>query len=593
MIFTNSKKLKGFSLIESLVAVAIFSLVSVTVFQGYTEMTKAVRYARLKTTATALANEEFEIARNLSYEDVGIVDGVPSGKIPYTQSLIRDGVNFLVTTVVRNIDDSFDGTIGGDPNDLSPADYKLVELKIECTTCQDFVPLDFTTYVGPKNLESASSNGSLFVKVFDSSGEPVQSASVHVENPSEGIVINDTTNNEGILQIIDTIPGIESYEVSVSKTGFSSDQTYPTGAPGNPNPVKPHATVAIQTLTQISFAIDKISDLDVSSVLTNCSSTPAVDFSLSGSKLIGTSPDVFKYPESFFTTDSLGQESITGLEWDTYNLNLTDASYDLAGTIPLIPMVLNADVVQDFKIIIAPKQPNSVLVTVKDTSTQLPLSDATVTLGTDTLVTGRGFLGQTDWVGGSGQDTFLDPTRYFSSDGNLETNDPAGDVKLQKNFDDYESSGYLISSTFDTGSPSNFHQIIWQPQNQPAETGIDSVKFQVATNNDNFTWDFLGPDGTAGSFFTSANQNINVLNNDNQYFRYKMFLGTASSTFTPSVSDVSFTFTSSCVPPGQVLFTNLGTGDHDLSVSRSGYQLFEDTISVSSGWQQEIVTLTP
>ena len=164
---------------------------------------------------------------------------------------------------------------------------------------------------------------------------------------------------------------------------------------------------------------------------------------------------------------------------------------------------------------------------------------------------------------------------------------------MRKIFDEYESSGYLVSSTFDTGSAGNFHQILWQPQDQPPDAGLDSVRFQIATNNDKITWVFLGPDGTVNTYYTLADQNINSLHNGDRYFRYKAFLQTASTTWTPTVSDISFTFTSSCVPPGQVIFTGLSTGDYILTISKNGYQPFTDTVNVSASWQQHEVILSP
>ena len=573
-------------------------IIAVSVYQAYAATINAVRVSRLKITATALANEQFEIIRNLPYTDVGVVGSIPNGQVPHLQNLVRDNTEFVVKTTIRNIDDPFDGTIGGSPNDLSPADYKLAELEISCPACRNFTTLHFTTQVGPRNLETASTNGALFVQVFDASGQPVSGADVHIVNNQAvpAIVIDDTTNNDGLLQIVDAPPGVEAYEITVSKSGYSADQTYQTGAPGNPNPTKPHATVALQQLTQISFAIDRTSTLDVASVTDTCGSLPSIEFSLDSSKLIGTNPDVLKYSAPHIT-DGSGTKTISGLEWDTYNLNLTDGLYDLAGAVPLLPVALNPNTNQDFKLIVSPKDVRSVLVTVKDASTQLPLSDATVRLegaGVDaTLTTGRGFIRQTDWSGGAGQDDFTDPTRYFDSDWNVEINDPAGEFHLRKIFDEYEPSTYLISSTFDTGSVSNFHQMLWQPQDQPPDTGPDSVKFQVATNNNKTTWNFLGPDGTANTYYTLANQNLNSLHNGDRYLRYQAFLQTASTTWTPTISDASFTFTSACVPPGQVLFTGLNTGDYTLTVAKAGYQPFTDTIAVSSSWQQHEVILSP
>ncbi len=583
---------------EVLIGVAVFIIIAASVYQVYVMVMEAVRVSRFKITATALANEQFEIVRNLPYIDVGVAGGIPSGKIPHTQTLTRDNVSFTVETVIRNIDDSFDGTIGGTPNDISPADYKLVELEISCSSSKNFQPIRFTTQVASKGLETASTNGALFVQVFNGVGQPVQGADVHIENNQviPPIIIDDNTNNDGMLQIVDVLPGVEAYEIKVSKFEYSEDRTYPTGAPENPNPVKPHATVALQQLTQISFAIDRTSILDVSSITQTCVPVGDIDFSLQGSKIIGTNPDILKY-NSTHITDESGQNTITNLEWDTYNFSITDTAYDLAGAIPLVPLILNPNTNQDIKFIVEPKNPQALLVTVKDEGTQLPLSDASVQLrstGYDvTLTTGRGFLRQTDWSGGAGQENFVDPAKYFTSDGNIEVTNPVGELRLKKVFDQYESSGYLISSTFDTGSPSSFHQIIWQPQDQSPETGPDSVKFQIATNNDNVTWNFLGPDGTSNTFYTLANPIINSLHNNDRYLRYKVFLQTADTAYTPNIAEVAITFTSSCVPPGQVFFTGLDFGDYDLIISKSGYQTFNDTVTISASWQQREVLLAP
>jgi type II secretory pathway pseudopilin PulG len=440
-IYSQKSKVNSFTLVEVLVGIAVFIIIAVSVYQAYARAMEAVRLLRIKTDAIALANEQFEIMRNLPYADVGISGGIPSGKIPHIQNLTRDNILFTVETTIRNIDDPFDGTflLG---TDTAPSDYKLAEIKISCSSCKNFSPLTFSTHVAPKNLEMASTNGALFVQVFDAVGQPVQGANVLIKNNQPPplcqvcpIEINDTTNNDGMLQIVDVPPGISAYEITVSKPGYSKDHTYLAGAPENPNPSKPHANVAVQQLTQISFSIDKVSTLNVSSVTQTCAGVGNIDFSLQGSKLIGTNPNVIKYSASHVTNGS-GRETISNLEWDTYNINFTDTAYDLAGSIPLGPFALNPGIDQDLKFVVEPKNPRALLVTVKDAGTQLPLSDASVQLsgtGYDiTLTTGRGFLRQTDWSGGSGQEDFTEPTRYFASDGNIEIADPIGELRLKK-----------------------------------------------------------------------------------------------------------------------------------------------------------------
>jgi hypothetical protein len=183
--------------------------------------------------------------------------------------------------------------------------------------------------------------------------------------------------------------------------------------------------VVQQQLTQISFAIDRVSTLDISSVTETCSPIPDIVFSIDGSKTIGTDAvgsGILKYSENL-STDSSGKNIISDLEWDTCNLELNDPNYDLIGANPLLPIGLSPDSYEELKLIVALKDPRSLLITVKDASTQLPLSGADVRLENGaydtTLTTGRGFLRQSDWSGGAGQTDFINQTQYFDSDGNI------------------------------------------------------------------------------------------------------------------------------------------------------------------------------
>ena len=246
----------------------------------------------------------------------------------------------------------------------------------------------------------------------------------------------------------------------------------------------------------------------------------------------------------------------------------------------------------------SPKNSKTLLITVKDGATSLPLSGVTVELegssGYDvTKITGVGFIGQTDWSGGSGQATSTDVTQYLSSDGNIETQDPVGDIELKKFFGDYSTSGTLTSSSFDTGSASNFQSVIWNPTSQPVAVGTPNIRVQIATNNDGGTWDYLGPDGTTGTYYTMSNQNIFSGSSGNRYVRYKVYFDTASTTSTPNLSDISFTFTSNCTPPGQVWFQGLSTGSYTIHLSKTGYASQDINISIDSAWQSQDVTLIP
>jgi hypothetical protein len=594
----QGKFIRGMTLVEVLVGSAVFVLIAVTVYGAFNNIFNLVRASRQKTAATLLANEEFEIIHNLPYSDVGTVGGLPTGKILQTQTLTRAGIPFTVNTSIYSLDDPFDGTIGGTPNDLSPADYKLVEVDISCSTCSNFNPLVFTGRVAPKNLESATTNGALFVQAFDANGLPIAGANVHVVNNSiiPPVDITDSTNNAGLFQIVDAPPYVEGYQITVNKTGYSESSTTMRSVSTNPHPVIPYATVATQEVTSLSFAIDKVSSLAVTSVTDICVPVPAIDYFLSGTKLTGTNPSIVKFSRNL-VTDAGGIQNLNNLEWDNYNITVTDPAYDLVGINPLFPLNLLPNSNQSLQLVVAPAKSETLLVAVKDGATGLPISGANVTLtesGISTILgTGEGYLTQTDWSGGSGQNTFIDSTKYFSGGVDIIDAIPAGVLHLRLVAGAYQSSATLESSTFDVGSASNFHELTWAPISQPSQTGVSAVKFQIATNNDNATWNYLGPDGTASTYYTASNTTINAIHNGTRYFRYRLTLSTADPTYTPTISDVSFTFSSACTPPGQVAFQGLTSGVYAITVQKSGYTDYSGSITASSSWQQLGITLTP
>lgn len=558
---------KGFTLVETLVGVAVFTLILLATYQAYVSLFQVVSASQYRIAAVNLANEQIEIIRNLPYADVGISGGIPAGKIPKVQFLSRSGYDFIATTTIRNIDLAFDGTIGSTTNDLSPADNKTVEVEIGCPGCRGFTPIFITTQIAPKSLETASTNGALFVKVFDASGAPVTEADVRITSTSTTIV--DTTNVDGMLQVVDVPPLANGYSVQVSKVGYSSDRTY--------TPI----TVLLQQVTQASFAIDRVSQLTFSSVTDTCTPVPSFDFSLQGAKKTSTNPDVYKFSQNL-VTDSGGIKTLSNMEWDTYTINALDTTYDLIGINPLNPFLLSPGANQPVKLIVAPKDPRTLLVTVKD-SAQLPLSGATVTFDGDEKVTGRGSRTDTDWSDG-----------LATTDGNIDYTSTPGEFKLISTFGDYVPNGTLTSKVFDTGSPSYFQQFVWRPEYQTANAGPNSVYFQIATSaSSTGPWNFLGPDATAGSYYTNPNSTLNAIHNGDRYIRYKAYLSTISATNTPIVSDVSFTFTTECTPPGQVIFTNLSSGTDNLVVSKSGFATTTIPVTISDSWKEQEVILNP
>ncbi len=589
-------------LVEVLIGIGIFAIIAAGIYGAYIFLIRLNAQNRAMVVALQLAQERTEFARNLSFADVGVSGGVPAGVLAPTEVVNRDGIVFTLTTVVRNIDDPFDGDVGGTipgkPQDTAPADYKRIEVRVSCGVCPANPPILLTTNVVPRGVEGASANGALFINVFDANGQPVPQATVRIQNSTVAPAIDftDTTDNSGKLQIVDIPPSVERYEITATKSGYSSDRTLPPGEPGNPNPLKPHATVAAQTITEISFAIDLVSTINLATVNQLCQGLGNTTVYLEGAKLIGANPNVAK-TVSAPVTGPTGRVTLENLEWDSYALSVAGSIYDIAGTIPLLPVNLAPNSTQDVTLVLVPNTASSLRVHVRDSATGLPLPGAQVRLQRglfdETLETGKGYVRQTDWSGGAGQATFMDTSRYWSDNGDVDVTSsgpgPGGSIRLRSFGGEYQTPGALISSTVDFEGPTNFTNITWTPGTQPLPTGTSSAAFQIASNNDNQTWNFRGPDGTASTSYTVINTTINPIHNNARYLRYGVNLSTLSATNTPEIADVAITFTSSCTPPGQVFFADLNNGSYTLTVSYPGYQAFSDSVDVSGDTVFEVV----
>jgi prepilin-type N-terminal cleavage/methylation domain-containing protein len=400
---------KGFTLIETLIGSAIFVVIALSAYQAFGLLMDSVAASKAKLAATALANERFEIIRNMPYDDVGILGGLPVGKIVRTENIVRDNHSFTVETTIRSLDDPFDSTIEGDPADLSPADYKLADLDITCSDCKIFSPIKFTTIVAPHALETASNNGALFIQVFDANGTPIPSASVHIVNTETNpdTIIDETTDNTGWIKIVDAPTGINAYNITATKSGYTQDETYPLGGTAGADPIKPDSTVVLQEVTQITFSIDRVSSLAVETLDSACEALPNISFSLTGTKHIGN-PDILKYPTQNFTTNASGDFSLSNVEWDTYSALLTSAALDLAGTNPLPSFAINPNESRTLQLIAVPHVNKALLVSVKDAA-DVPIDGATVRLEgasfDETKTTNNGTCttpGQVFWNGLSG-----------------------------------------------------------------------------------------------------------------------------------------------------------------------------------------------
>ncbi|MFC1748264.1 hypothetical protein ACFL2V_05595 [Pseudomonadota bacterium] len=374
----------GFTLIETLVALislGLFFTALVVIFQSVTNL---VAESKIRTVASAVANEKLEEVRNLPYVDIGTVGGIPQGVIPQDDVIIVNSQEFDVHTTIVYVDDPFDDVA---PIDVIPTDYKRISVSVTWSGLYaSKTPVHMVSDAAPDGLEMDEGGGTLIVEVVNASGVAVSGADITIfaDQPDPDVNIQALSDSKGKL----ILPGApecigECYQVSVTRNGFSSDRTYSTTEVTNPS--KPHATVLAGQVTQLVLTIDQLSNLNF--VVTGSRETDyppfmGVEFVLRGNKTIGTDAldqDVYKYEQNHVTAFG-GIVTISNIEWDTYTIELPGGStVDYAGSVPTNPFSLLPGQTLGVKMVVAPASTNSLLVITRTTSEGL-IASASVTL---------------------------------------------------------------------------------------------------------------------------------------------------------------------------------------------------------------------
>ncbi len=103
----------------------------------------------------------------------------------------------------------------------------------------------------------------------------------------------------------------------------------------------------------------------------------------------------------------------------------------------------------------------------------------------------------------------------------------------------YRPSGTFESSTFDAGvNGAGYNRLLYNK----TVPGNSTLRLQVAANNTNTGWSYLGPDGTNATYYT-ADGAIPLQAATGRYFRYKAyFTPTSNGQDTPVVTDVNINY---------------------------------------------------
>ncbi len=367
----------GQAFIGIIVSLGILAILSQVIITLAVTSYDLLIYIDSRTNAKHIANEQLETIHNLPYASIGTVAGIPSGVMPQTKVIQRNGLNYKISTSIVYVDDPFDGIA---PTDIAPNDYKRVRVDVSWGGIGESRgdAVTFITDISPAQVESSTGGGTLSILVFNSKGLPLSQANVSIiaNSTTPKINLNVSTDTNGSVLLPGAPPCNSCYQITVTKEGYSTDRTYASSEVTNP--AKPYQTILKDKLTQISFAIDTTSTLTVISTASRANyfePLASQQFTLRGNKIIGTDSkgnSVYKYNKTL-STDSSGKLILNDMEWDTYQFANSNTAYDFAGSNPLLPIQLAAGSDLAFSYTLSAHTANSLL-TIFTTSAGTPIS---------------------------------------------------------------------------------------------------------------------------------------------------------------------------------------------------------------------------
>ena len=381
---------RGFTLIEMMVLLFIFSITTVTFYQAFAVGTEQILEAKNRRGAVALANQRMEQIRNIPYDDVGVVGGIPEGDLDGDELVTVNTRTYHVLTEARFVDDPDDGTLGGAPNDTVPNDYKIVDITVRWgqETTRQSVQL-VSRFVPPGGIEVAAGGGTLSINVLDADANPIKDASVALYNNAVSPTVNftNTTNSIGNLIIPGAPVADESYKITVSKDDYETVETSPPYPITAYFPTYGHATVIEETLTTVTIIINRLANLTLQTKDPFGTIVPNLDFNLVGGRILGTETDgskVYNVNQSLVTNGSgvvtQDQSSPGG-----YEVAITNANYILWKVSPgdasdraIFDLLPNESAT--FDVIALDKSLDSIFISVSDAGTNVAIAGASVRL---------------------------------------------------------------------------------------------------------------------------------------------------------------------------------------------------------------------
>lgn len=392
----NTKR--GFTLIEALLILFIFSLITVTFYSLISVGTHYIQDSRNRLGALAIANEKMETIRNLSYNNIGTVGGEIDGNILQDETVTENTRSYNVHTLIEYIQDPLDGL--NPPSDLAFEDYKKVTVTISWGDDPSSQVKLISRFV-PPGLEVVNpGDGILAINVFSDQpgGTGIPHTNVRVVNHDTGLDVTKETDDGGnVVFLGDKVTdSIQKYEITVTKSGYESVSTMPPYPATSYNPVDVHASVIGGTLNVTNIVQNQLGNLKVSVV--DYMNNPVTNLSchLAGGRKLGNAVEAPYDPiynlTDDFSTGSDGEKNFGSVSPGQYWLSFPSlpSQYEIIEDDPVFSFVLLSNDDYTYQVKLADKTQTSLLVKVKN-GDGLPIAGAEVhlsnALGYDTTLT--------------------------------------------------------------------------------------------------------------------------------------------------------------------------------------------------------------
>jgi len=365
---------KGFTLIEGLVALFVFTILVTTFYKIFTETMIYMQDSKYRRGAVALANERMEHYRNLAYENVATKANAPVGDIEDDENVVVNGLNYRIITSVFFVDDPADGVA---PSDVRFEDYKRVSVaivwghgannsvsKTDALNDAQYQSKQInlvSQFVPPGGLEAMPTGGILSINVLDSGVEPIEAVGGVIISISDNMcdtsghpacsesILTGTTDSDGNFMYIGAPICDACYEIAVEKTdyetretldAFEGDDSVDPLEEGEYNPTYIHQSVAAGSITTTTFNTNKISQLNIKSQDPFGEGIPGVGFDIFGGAVLGTTAEgdienVYSLTTTSETTDATDADIDIHSTSDTLNSDYANSGVYMIDNIVL------------------------------------------------------------------------------------------------------------------------------------------------------------------------------------------------------------------------------------------------------------------